>query len=293
MPKSAQWVRKSTRSPLRDGLASAVLGAFEMLGGDPSSAVEAAQAFPTPAEWISYQRNQVAVAGVGATLVPLSGFVTVPADVAFLFHKMAHTTWGIGHLMDARVLGKADFFNALDAWTLPEDQLPVYRAVSERTAQSADALIAATEAEPLGQPLAELRQHNPLVTYNLLHAYASGQIADQDALASAVAAGLQAAEAPQDFDPTLDVGQFGEWSLGMARSFAMNTFARLSRSLGMRVAAHLAGSAATKAIAGIIPVAGAVINGGFNAVLLKEYGASAERYYAHAIAEPLPADLLG
>jgi hypothetical protein len=124
------------------GIAASITGdvvsqAFDLLGGDPEAAVDAARGW-SYAGWVTSQAGQAAVAGGLATAVPWAHIPALVADMAFLMHKMAYCSWGIGEISDCVVLGKADFLNILALWSGASrlEELP-YRAVSKAALEAA------------------------------------------------------------------------------------------------------------------------------------------------------------
>lgn len=104
---------------------SIITDAFDVMGGDPSNAVSAAKNFSSVNSWTAWQASQAAVAGAGALAVPGAHVPAMVADVAFLMHKMAYCSWGIGGIYDCSVEGKPDFAIILAHWAgeVSEDAL--------------------------------------------------------------------------------------------------------------------------------------------------------------------------
>jgi hypothetical protein len=115
-----------------------ILKAFEILGGDPVSAVQTAKGYTSKTSWMLSQAGQTAGAGAVAMAIPGVHISALVADVSYLLHKMAYCSWGIGELRKCVVLGKPDFANILALWSgaVTVNELP-YPAISKTAFEKA------------------------------------------------------------------------------------------------------------------------------------------------------------
>ena len=222
--------------------AAVVVNAFDALGGDPDAAVRAARTYPTIGRWKAAQAAQTGAAGAAAAAVPLLHLPAMAADVAFLLHKMAFCSWGVGGLLGARVDGKDDFALILGVWSgdLQETELPA-------------AVITGTAA---GYMALQVSQHGATA--------AIGQLAGQVGGAVFSAAGNKAA------------AKVGSKALGKS---AGKVGAKISAKLAQKMVTKIGPKLAAKGVSGFLPVLGPVVSGGVNAYFTKDIADSAETYY--------------
>jgi hypothetical protein len=239
-------------------LAEAVSWAFDRVSGDPSAAVNAASGYSYEG-WVASQANQAGAAGAVAALVPGAHLPALVADLAFLLHKMAYCSWGVGEICDCVVLGKPDFENILALWSeasTPEE-LP-FRAVSKaalRAAVVAGALtvgglsVAAVLSTKMGQ--------KALVKLGAKAGYAAGQ--------------------------HLLVKALGKGATKATLSVSGHMGAKLGAKLGAKVGAKISAKMAAKGLLGFMPVVGSLASAGINYYFVTSIAQAAWDYYDGAV----------
>jgi hypothetical protein len=113
-----------------------VIDVFNLVGGNPTTAITSAQNYSSVSTWITSQAAQTATAGGVAMALPGFHLAALAADVTFLLHKMAYCCWGIGEIRECVVLGKSDFQNILALWSHAAsiDELP-HKAITKYALQ--------------------------------------------------------------------------------------------------------------------------------------------------------------
>lgn len=104
---------------------SIIVQAFSLFGGDPQGAISAAASYSSTSMWVFSQASQAGIAGAVAISVPGAHIPALAVDLAFLMHKMAYCSWGLGALYNCEVEGKDDFALILGLWAgyVSEDAL--------------------------------------------------------------------------------------------------------------------------------------------------------------------------
>ena len=215
-----------------------ILKAFEVLGGDPISAIQTAKGYTSTTTWIASQSAKTAGAGAVAMAIPVVHLPALVADICYLLHQMAYCSWGIGELRKCIVLGKPDFANILALWsgavTLNELPYPaISKAAFEMTLTNGSNTL---EKITLTQTLAQMSPEQ-LAMYDAK--YGGGLLAQREksvlagASRAAIAAGSQ-------------VG------ISLAGPVAAQVAAKISAKLG------------AKAFAGFIPFIGPLAGAGIN-----------------------------
>lgn len=85
--------------------------------GEAEHVIKEAAEFGSVTTWRWYQGSQATAVTVGSTALGPVGVGTVLFDVGFSFRKMAHTAWGIGHLMGSEVDPLDDLFAVTGLWS--------------------------------------------------------------------------------------------------------------------------------------------------------------------------------
>ena len=110
------------------------------LSSDTSSAVSDARNAPNVEAWIRSAMMQAAAVGGIAMAIPgahLPALVWSRRELAFLLHRVAYGSWGVGELRGCAPLGKSDLLNILALWVgTPLSALP-HRAIKKATLQKA------------------------------------------------------------------------------------------------------------------------------------------------------------
>lgn len=97
--------------------AQSINAAFVKLGGDPTQAIADANAFASVDDWINAQIAWTAAGGAGLSAIPFAHLFTGAADLVLVIHKMAWTTWGVGHLSGVQIDADADLQGVLALWS--------------------------------------------------------------------------------------------------------------------------------------------------------------------------------
>ena len=104
---------------LQEQVAEAIVIAFDDLGGDPQDAVLDAMSHDSLESWTNQEIVMVGLAGGAEMAIPGIHALTIPAGIAYLIHKMAYISWGIGAIKGAYVIETAqhsDLRNILTLW---------------------------------------------------------------------------------------------------------------------------------------------------------------------------------
>lgn len=91
-----------------------VAGMFDLVGGD-NDAIRAAAKGSTVNSWRNWQAGKAAAAGGLAGLIPVVGYVTIPADVAYAIRLMHRTAQGICAI-ELDVADEHTFSGVLAVW---------------------------------------------------------------------------------------------------------------------------------------------------------------------------------
>lgn len=265
---------------LQEQIAEAIVIAFDELGGNPQSAIEAAVQHATVESWLQQETTKVAVAGGAEMLIPGLHALTIPAGISYLIHKMAHISWGIGAIKGAYVVETAqysDLRNVLALWANSpyfNAHIIDYLAVSMDTfaycltedgSKTLDAAIVRHE-EQANVVTSSLR-----VLQSLVYDYEGSESARQmveTISGQAIPQGVQLSarsKAPED--------------LFVDRSMTR----RISTRLALRLASRISARVPARLIVGFIPVAGAIVNAFFNAQTLQTMAEMAVKYYDHQL----------
>nr|MDT0660768.1 hypothetical protein [Micromonospora sp. DSM 115978] len=102
--------------------AEAFVNALDALGGTPEEARAAAGGYRSTGTWIASQTSQAAGAGALAVAIPVMHLATIPAELAFLLHKLARCAWGVGSIVERGTPhllpdGKPDLIPILGLWS--------------------------------------------------------------------------------------------------------------------------------------------------------------------------------
>ena len=85
------------RENLQARLAEALHGAFDLAAGDIHNICQDAEDY-TVSQWITRQRLKGVVVGGGAAVIPVVGYLTLPADILATLRIMHRTAIGISHI---------------------------------------------------------------------------------------------------------------------------------------------------------------------------------------------------
>ncbi len=227
--------------------AAVVMRAFDAIGGDPDAALRAAKNYSSLGTWKAAQAAQTGAAGAASAAVPLLHLPAIAADVAFLLHKMAFCSWGVGGMVGAPVDGKDDFLLILGVWSgdLKETELDA-------------AIITGTVAG--------------MLAFAALQPTMAAQFAGK---AAGMAAGTVFSAAGTELATKLGAKGSAK-ALGKA---AGKAGAKVSSKLAEKLVLKIGPKLAAKGVGGFVPLLGPMISGGVNAYFTKDIADSAETYY--------------
>lgn len=287
---------------LEDRLTDAVALAFENLGGDPVDAIRAAMNAKGLGAWVRQQTAQTAVVGGVEVSIPGLHGATLAAGTLYLLRKMARLSWGIAAYKNAYVLesaGYSDLRNILTLWAHEgeatedtEDGQPDHRAIDlDLFVHVLDTpgrlqLYRATEAlrsQPGSVPPVTARTLDALCdlceTYpanpqaRALLAAVGGENKAEDA--DSAAARFADANAHRPAKPQRSHAPSHAARATVARTMGRKVSTKVARDVAVQLAARLP----LRYLSGFVPLAGAVINGAFNAQTLHSMANAAREYY--------------
>lgn len=243
-------------------LADALIEQFRLLGGKPEEAARSAAKYKNAQDWIAYHKTQTVAAGVGSGLIPGASFALMSADMAFLLHKLAYMSWGIGTIYGCKVYSKPDFLHILQIWGENETRQGDMMAVSYPFVKAVNAIMAIQSM----MKLENLTEAKELAVYNEL-----GKL-------YAATGKLEHAIAHWgDRDGAHGV------KLNIARKKLVKVGAKLSQKMAKKLATKIASKVAAKFVLGIVPIIGAATSGYVNHWMMDGIAHSAIQYYARAI----------
>lgn len=267
---------------IQEQIAEAITSAFDELGGDPNSAVQAALRHNRVDDWVQQETAKIAVAGGVEMAVPGLHALTIPAGITFLLHKMATISWGIGALKGAYIVETAqysDLRNILTLWANSSYYTPHvmdYVAIkmdlfayvcTVEGYQKLEAAIANTDARDIDN-----------VIVNTLHVLKS--LADE--LAEDERAKLMVNTiAGEDAAHRAIAASEGRLPQQPARIVSTEKSRRISTRLATKLASSIGARVPARFLMGFIPLAGPIVNGFFNAQTLGEMAETAKKYYDH------------
>lgn len=264
---------------LEDQIAAAIVTAFDELGGEPMDAIDAALQHRTVEEWVNQEAAKSLVAGGAEMIIPGLHALTIPAGIAYLLRKMAHICWGIGALKGAYIVEKrrySDLRNILSIWAYGshyDANLLDYYAIPARTFTAAanPAGIKVLRATLKDTEQDRVTRQTAMLLTQLIDDYAQDDAAVQMV---SVIAGPPLAERARRA-----AIQFSEGEPVTLPDDIERPEAGMGTRLAGTLAARLASRLPARFVMGFIPLAGAVLNGLFNAYNLRTVAEAAEKYY--------------
>lgn len=262
---------------LQEQIAEAIIIAFDELGGDPQSAVDAALRHDSIASWVQQETTKIAVAGGAEMLIPGLHALTIPAGISYLLHKMAHITWGIGALKGAYIVETArhsDLRNVLTLWansSYYNAHLLDYMAISLEALEYA---LTQEGAEALAAATAKDTDEGNVVVRTLLVLQELALDFGGDERAQRLYASLS------DNTPVEQMVLTAKQRPAVStRTLNRPLDRRMSTRLALQLSARISARVPARLAMGFIPLAGAVVNAFFNAQTLQSMVTSADKYY--------------
>jgi hypothetical protein len=263
---------------LQEQIAEAIIIAFDELGGDPQTAIEAAMSHRSVRSWIDQESTMIAVAGGAEMAIPGLHALTIPAGISFLFHKMAYMSWGIGALKGAYIIETpqhSDLRNILRLWA---NESYFNAHILEHLAISMDAFEYALTEDgyaALQKGLEKDTENTVMDTLHVLDRIVREFGGDERAQRMVQSiTGRQHMESmvitARDNVPVIEVGQR-----------PLNP--RISTKLAGRLAANISTRIPARLVMGWIPLAGPILNAFLNAQTLRSMADSAISYYDNTL----------
>lgn len=269
---------------LQEQIAEAIVIAFDDLGGDPQSAVDSAIQHDTVNSWLTQETALIAMAGGVEMAIPGLHALTIPAGIAYLMHKMAYISWGVGAIKGAYIVETAqhsDIRNILTLWANDN----YYNAhILDHMAISLDAFeYALTDegSQNLESALTNNEAENAVIkSLKVLQTLTLDFGGDERAqkLVRALTGSAELEEmvvSAKDRVPVRD------------SVFTKEIERRISTKLALKLAGRISARIPARLIMGFVPFAGPIVNALFNAQTLLSMADSAQKYYDNRITEEL------
>lgn len=269
---------------LQEQIAEAIVIAFDDLGGDPQSAVDSAVQHDTVNSWLTQETALIAVAGGVEMAIPGLHALTIPAGIAYLMHKMAYISWGIGAIKGAYIVETAqhsDIRNILTLWANDN----YYNAhILDHMAIGLDAFEFALTDEgyqKLEAALQDNEAENAVIkSLKVLQTLVLDFGGDERAqkLVRVLTGSAELEEmvvSAKDKVPVRD------------SVFAKTIERRISTKLALKLAGRISARVPARLVMGFVPFAGPIVNAFFNAQTLLSMADSAQKYYDNRITKEL------
>ena len=243
-------------------LADALIAQFALLGGDPREATRSAGKYTHIDDWVTYHKSQTIAAGIGSGLIPGASVALMSADLAFLLHKLAYMSWGIGEIKGCKVYSKPDFLHILQLWSEEDGDKSDMLAVSYGFVKAVNASVSLADL----MNFEKLNEAQELAVYNELGKLYSSY---------------------GSISKTVDIWGNNEGEAGLkvkiARKKLIKVGAKLSHKLAKKLATKIASKMAAKFLLGFVPLVGAAASGYINNWMMNGIADSAKKYYGRAI----------
>lgn len=261
---------------LQEQLAEAIVLAFDDLGGDPQAAVNAGMRHDTVNSWLTQETALVAVAGGAEMAIPGLHALTIPAGIAFLMHKMAYISWGIGAIKGAYIVETAQYSDIRNILTLWANDNYYNAHILDNMAIGLDAFEYALTAEgrkKLDAALKDKEAENVVIkSLTVLETLVMDFAGDERAqkLVRALTGSTEIEEmvvSVKDKVPQRD------------SVFTKEIERRISTRLALKLAARISARVPARYVMGFVPFAGPLFNAFFNAQTVLSMADSAQKYY--------------
>jgi hypothetical protein len=267
---------------LQEQVAEAIVIAFDDLGGDPQDAIDAALKHDTVASWRQQETATIAVAGGAEMAIPGFHALTIPAGIAFLIHKMAYLSWGIGAIKGAYVVETAQYSDLRNILTLWANSSYYNAHILDHMAVAMDAfeyVLTEDGYKTLEASLEDVDNKNVVVKtlgvlQNLVYDFGGDERAQL--LVQAITGREQMEE--------MVVSAKGNVP-HRTTVFTQEMERRISNKLALNLASRISARVPARFVMGFIPIAGPIVNAFFNAQTLLSMAESAEKYYDNQLSK--------
>lgn len=278
--KTSQNTERDDLMGLQEQVAEAIIIAFDDLGGNPQTAIEAAKEHDSLQSWTNQELMIAGVAGGVEMAIPGLHALTIPAGIAYLIHKMAYISWGIGAIKGAYVIETAQYSDLRNILTLWANHIYYNAHILDHMAISLDAFdyTLTDEGYQRMHTVMEDKDENNIVIKtlgvldNLVHDFGGDEAAQ---------------ELVQTLTGREDIGEM----LVSAQSkvperesvFTKEMERRISTKLALKLGSRISARVPARLAMGFVPLAGPIINAFFNIQSLNSMANSAIKYYDHQL----------
>lgn len=267
---------------LQEQIAEAIVIAFDDLGGKPNDAIKGAMRHQTIDSWVQQELAISAVAGGAEMAIPGLAALTIPAGIAFLIHKMAHISWGIGAIKGAYVIETAQYSDLRNILTIWANNSYYNVHILDHMAIGLDAFdFALTDDgyQILQDTMQDKDTKNVVVKTlgvldNLVYDFGGDEAAQE--LVQLLTGREQIEEmvisAKDKVPPRESV-------------FVREMERRISTKLALRLGSRISARVPARFVMGFVPLAGPIVNAFFNAQTLNSMADSAIKYYDNQMSQ--------
>lgn len=273
-------MKEQTNMGLQEQIAEAIIMAFDDLGGDPQTAIEDAMAHDSLQSWTNGELAWAGLAGGAEMAIPGLHTLTIPAGIAYLIHKMAYMSWGIGALKGAYVIETAQHSDLRNILTLWANHSYYNAHILDHMAISLNAFEYALTDDGYERlmTIRDDKDENNIVIKtmnvldNLVHDFGGDEAAHE----------MVRALRQQD-----DIGELvisAQSRVPIRDSvFEKQMERRISNKLALKLASRISARVPARLAMGFVPLAGPIINAFFNIQSLNSMANSAIKYYDNRI----------
>jgi len=265
---------------LEEQVAEAIVIAFDKLGGNPKDAVRQAMKHDNVEDWI---RQEIAIIGlIGGAEMAIPGIhaLTITTGIAYMIHKMAYISWGIGALKRAYIVETpyySDMRNILTLWANNSDYDP---HILDHMAIGLDAFEYAITDDGYArvQILKDKEEADDVVISsmsvleNLVYRFADDKGAQE------------LVHLLKSRDEIYDLVVTAKDKASTNESVLDRKLERsISQKLALRLSARISARVPARFVMGWLPIAGPLVNAVFNAQSLHGFAQVALSYYDNQI----------
>lgn len=265
---------------LQEQVAEAIIIAFDDLGGNPLTAIVDAKEHDSLQSWTNQELAIAGLAGGAEMAIPGLHTLTIPAGIAYLIHKMATISWGIGALKGAYVIETAQHSDLRNILTLWANHNYYNAHILDHMAISMGAFdyVLTDEGYERLQAVRDDKDENNIVIKtmgvldNLVHDFGG------DEAAQAMVRTLAGRD------------QIGEMVISAKSkvpqresAFTKQMERRISNKLALKLGSRISARVPARLAMGFVPLAGPIINALFNMQSLNSMAQSAIKYYDNQI----------
>lgn len=261
---------------LQEQIAEAIVIAFDDLGGKPLDAVKEAVKHATTRSWLQQELAVGAIAGGVEMAIPGFQALTIPAGIAYLMHKMAYISWGIGAIKGAYVIETAHYSDLRNILTLWANSAYYNVHLLDHMAISMsifDYALTDEGAQRLHESMQGKDTQNVVVKSldvldHLVHDFGGDEQAQQ------------LIQAITQRDQVIDMVISAQDRVPLRESvFERSMQRRISTKLALRLASRISARIPARFIMGFVPIAGPIVNAFANVQTLNSMADCATKYY--------------